>query len=158
MEKTIAVEKLEKFLNENGSGITLELGSALVDFFGGASEFVKAYKSFDKDAMNGGRGDDSYDLDNIMFWRDNKAELSSLMLEMAESASYDSAILMIHTEIKDDLGEELNLDKIGRIYFNLDYDAADSDMLIIIDWVIWKAAQQLCLAFDAEYNSIDIYN
>ena len=157
MEKTIAVEKLEKFLQENGSGITLELGTALVNYMGGADEFIRAYRTFDNSVMNGGRGNLMYDIENMTFMRDNKAELSSLMLAMADCAGYDSAILMIHTGILDDLMQDENLDKIGRIYFNLDYEAGDNSMLVIIDWVIWAAKQQLCLAFAAEYSSIDIY-
>ena len=156
MEKTIAVEKLEKFLQENGSGITLELGTALVNHMGGAYEFIKRYRGFDNTVMNGGRGNDVYDLDNVMFMRDNKAELSSLMLDMADCGGFDSAILMIHTGIKEDLMQDENLDKIGRIYFNLDYDAGDSSMLVIIDWIIWAAMQQLCLAFEADYKDIVI--
>ena len=77
MEKPIAIKKLERFLQENGSGITLELGTALINHMGGADEFIKTYKDFDETVMKGGRGDDEYDLNNVMFMRDNKAELLS---------------------------------------------------------------------------------
>lgn len=154
MEKPIAIKKLERFLQENGSGITLELGTALINHMGGADEFIKTYKDFDETVMKGGRGDDEYDLNNVMFMRDNKAELLSLMREMADCGGFDSVILMIHTGIKEGLLEDENLDNIGRVYFDLDYNTSDSSILVIIDWIIWAAMQQLCLAFDADYASI----
>lgn len=156
MSASIAELKLSKFLKSNGSGITEELGTALIEHFGGVTSFLKKYKDFDSSVMEGGRGNSQYDFKNILFYDKNKEELSSLMIEMAECCCMDSAILMIHTGMKEDLMTDVNMDDIGCIYFNLKYRATDSNVLMIIDWVIWSASLQLCLAFDADYESIEL--
>ena len=143
--------RVDYFLNTNGSGITLELGTALIAKFGGVEAFLAGYKGYGTDAMLRGRSDAKRELENDIFYNENKVELSMLMLEMAECSGRDSAILHIHEGIEKDLDNNANLDEIAQVYFHLEYRKTHSTNEII-DWIIFCATEQLCLAFDAEYE------
>lgn len=151
-----AALKLEVFLATNGSGITQNLGTALIANMGGEDEFLSTYKSFDCSAMQCMENCESYDMNNVKFHKDNFDEIHDLITAMAESAGTHSVIEFIHSSIEQDLDYDANLDVIAKCHFGVKLGFNNDDFAIIYDWIIWACTNQLCLAFDADFDIIEL--
>ena len=138
---TTQIEQLKNYLANNNEGISLEIGTKIVDQFGGEEKFLAEYDNVCENGIGGGFDGFIHHADMIPFYNSNKDTLKKLMKNIAEKQGFRSLLEMMDDGLYE---SDYNIDMIADGLYEEESDNPSAEYITVAEWIVWVAGEHLC--------------